>query len=96
MSAVRAFVGYGMGKQRIQAPQIACVGRRGTGARLREGWILNLHVIVKKGTWEVLVGDNEWTAVARDGERGALYTAMVEVTGRGSQLLSILPTERTL
>jgi methionyl aminopeptidase len=83
LSVVRAFVGYGMGKQRIQAPQVSGFGRKGTGARLKPGWILNLHVIIKHGTPEVNIAANEWTAVAADGSRGALFTSMVEVTTAG-------------
>jgi methionyl aminopeptidase len=83
LAVVRAFVGYGMGKSRIQPPQISGVGSPGTGTRLAAGSILNLHVIVKHGSPDVVIGDNRWTAHAEDGRRGALFTAMVEVTRDG-------------
>lgn len=83
LSVVRAFVGYGMGKLRIQGPQIDGVGMAGRGARLRPGMILNLHVIIKHGSPEVQIAGNRWTALAEDGRRGALFTSMVEVTSHG-------------
>lgn len=90
VSVVRAYVGHGMGKTRIQDPQVHGVGTTGTGARLRPGWILNLHVILKRGTPEVLVAANRWTALADDNQRGVLYTAMVEITADGHRTLTTL------
>jgi methionyl aminopeptidase len=83
LSVVRSFLGYGMGKQRIQAPQVSGVGERATGMRMRPGLILNIHVIIKRGSFDVDISPNEWTALAADGLRGALFTSMVEVTPKG-------------
>jgi methionyl aminopeptidase len=80
---VRAFVGYGMGKSRIQSPQVNGFGSPGKGQRFKPGWVLNLHVILKHGSPEVEITDNRWTARAEDGRRGAIFTAMVEVTAEG-------------
>jgi methionyl aminopeptidase len=88
LSVVRAFVGYGMGKSRIQAPQISGVGNPGRGARLRPGMILNLHVIIKHGSPHVRIAENRWTAFAEDGRRGALFTSMIEVTSDGHTALT--------
>jgi methionyl aminopeptidase len=85
---IRAFVGYGMGQQRIQAPQIPATGRKGMGARLRTGWILNVHVILKHGTPEIEIAGNQWTALASDKKRGCIFTCMVEVTADGHRVLS--------
>jgi len=87
-SVVRAYVGYGMGKQRLQQPQVSGFGRAGTGSRLLPGMILNIHVIIKQGSFEVAIAPNKWTAMAVDGLRGALFTAMVEVTAGGRARLT--------
>lgn len=89
-AVIRAFVGYGMGQQRIQAPQIPGTGKKGTGARLQPGWILNVHVILKHGTPEVDIADNRWTALASDHRRGCIFTCMVEVTADGHRILSTI------
>ena len=85
---IRAFVGYGMGQQRIQAPQIPGTGRKGMGARLQTGWILNVHVILKRGTPDIEIAGNQWTALASDKKRGCIFTHMVEVTADGHRVLS--------
>jgi methionyl aminopeptidase len=87
LAVVRQFVGYGMGAQRIQAPAIPGYGKQGLGAKLREGQILNVHVILKAGSPDVLIAENGWTAVASDGKRGALKSCMMEVEARGCRLL---------
>ena len=87
LAVVRQFVGYGMGAKRIQEPAIPCYGRQGLGAKLREGQILNVHVILKAGSPEVSIAENGWTAVASDGKHGALKSCMMEVEAKGCRLL---------
>jgi methionyl aminopeptidase len=84
---VRQFVGYGMGARRIQAPMIPGYGTQGRGAKLREGQILNVHVILKAGSPDVSIAEDGWTAVASDGNRGALKSCMMEVDAGGCRLL---------
>jgi hypothetical protein len=45
---------------------------------------------LKRGKYPVFIADDHWTATAVDGQRGALFTAMVEVTSRGGKLLGAL------
>jgi methionyl aminopeptidase len=90
LSVVRAFVGYRIGSALILPPQIEGTGKPGAGSRLEEGWILHLHVVLKRGKYPVFIADDHWTATAVDGQRGALFTAMVEVTSRGGKLLGAL------
>jgi methionyl aminopeptidase len=87
LAVVRQFVGYGMGARRIQEPAIPGYGKEGQGAKLREGQILNVHVILKAGSPDVSIAENGWTAVAADGKRGALKSCMMEVEARGCRLL---------
>lgn len=93
LSVIRDFVGYGMGKLRIQEPKVSGFGTRGRGARLQPGWILNIHVILKHGAFPVDISENGWTAISRDRERAALFTCMVEVTRSGHQVLTPLLDE---
>lgn len=90
LSVVRDFVGYGMGKKRIDEPQVKGYGKAGFGPRLKAGTILNIHVIAKQGTAEVTITENDWAAVAADAERGALFTCMAEITADGHHLLTPL------
>ena len=38
----------------------------------------------------VTVSENKWTALAEDGQRGALFSCMVEITTDGHRLLTPL------
>jgi methionyl aminopeptidase len=76
---VRDYTGYAMGRAMLEAPQIPCYGRPGTGKRLRSGQIINVHVIAKAGHWGVEVGSDGWTATGKSDEPSALFTAMVLV-----------------
>lgn len=93
LSVVRAFVGYRVGGALIMPPQLEGTGQKGQGPRLQEGWVLHLHVVCKRGKYPVFIADDHWTATAVDGQRGALFTALVEVTGRRGKLLSTLLDE---
>ncbi len=89
-AVVRDYVGYGMGRERIQPPQLPCYGRAGTGRRLVPGQVLHIHVIAKAGGWQVSLEDDEWTTRSADGRPGVLLTAMVLVEEDGAVLLSRL------
>lgn len=91
LSVVRSFVGYGMGKSRIQEPQVCGYGSLGRGTRIRPGWILNVHVIAKHGSPEVLISENDWTAISADQRRAALFSCMAEVTSEGCNVLTPIP-----
>ena len=93
LSVVRDFIGYGTGKKRIQDPPVHGHGKAGFGKRLAAGTVLNIHVILKHGSPEVTVLDNEWTAVANDGQRGAVFTCMAEITADSHRLLTPLLDE---
>lgn len=58
--------------------------------------MLNVYAILKHGSHEVTIDDNDWTARSADGERGALFTCMVEVTPEGQNLLTPLLDSLTL
>ena len=91
LSVVRSFVGYGMGKSRIQEPQVGGYGSAGKGARIKPGWILNLHVIAKHGSPSVIIAENDWTAISEDEKNAALFSCMVEVTSKGCHVLTPIP-----
>ena len=85
---MRDYVGYGMGHAMMEAPQLPCYGRAGTGPRLRSGQILNVHVIAKAGDYRVSVAPDDWTVTGEPGEPSALFTAMVLVQHDHAEVLS--------
>jgi methionyl aminopeptidase len=58
---VRELVGHGLGKQLHEEPQVPNYGRRGTGAKLREGLVLAIEPMINLGKREVYTESDGWT-----------------------------------
>ncbi len=87
-SVVREFVGHGIGKRLHEDPQVPNYGQRDRGVRLREGMVLALEPMVNAGRPEVVVKEDGWTAVTKDGSRSAHFEHSVAVTDSGPYVLS--------
>ena len=83
---IRDFCGYTMGQERIQKPNILNYDA-GSETVITPGIILNVYVIVKTGPAGLRVlPDN--SVVTRNGEIGAVATAMVVVEPSGRSVLT--------
>ena len=89
-SVVRDFVGHGIGKRLHEEPQVPNFGQRDRGVRLREGMVLAIEPMVNVGGPDVVIKDDGWTAVTRDGSRSAHFEHSVAVTDNGPYVLSQL------
>jgi methionyl aminopeptidase len=89
-SAVRDFVGHGIGKFMHERPQIPNFGIPGRGVRLRAGMTLAIEPMINAGGHEVVVLDDGWTAVTRDRSLSAHFEHSVAVTENGPIILSQL------
>jgi methionyl aminopeptidase len=87
-SVVRDFTGHGIGRALHEAPQVPNFGRSGEGTRLLPGMTLAIEPMVNAGTHEVLVLDDDWTAVTRDGKLSAHFEHTVLVTEQGREVLT--------
>jgi methionyl aminopeptidase len=87
-SVVREFVGHGIGTRLHEEPQVPNFGRRGLGARLREGMVLAIEPMVNFGKPEARVLGDKWTAVTVDGSPSAHFEHCVAVTREGPQILT--------
>ncbi|MGB0900447.1 M24 family metallopeptidase, partial [Halocynthiibacter sp.] len=91
LAPIRDFVGYSMGRERIQAPQILGYGPPTRGDVLEAGMILNIHVIGSSGDFRTRVDPDLWTVRMRDEALAAIATAMVLVQEDGYKVLTRLP-----
>ncbi len=89
-SVVRAFVGHGIGKELHEAPQIPNFGTPGKGVRLKAGMVLAIEPMVNEGGSDVVILNDGWTAVTRDGSLSAHFEHTVAVTENGPYVLSKL------
>lgn len=87
-SVVRDFVGHGIGKKLHEEPQVPNFGSRGRGLRLRAGMVLAIEPMVNAGGPEIVIKDDGWTAVTRDGRRSAHFEHSVAITEEGPCVLT--------
>lgn len=87
-SVVRTFVGHGIGKTLHEEPQIPNFGMPGKGPRLKQGMTLAIEPMVNAGGYDVVILDDGWTAVTRDGSLSAHFEHTVVVTKNGARVLT--------
>lgn len=87
-SAVRDFVGHGIGRGLHEDPQIPNYGPPGKGIRLKAGMVLAIEPMINAGGSDVVVQSDGWTAVTRDGSLSAHFEHSVAITDDGPYILS--------
>ncbi|WP_155307046.1 type I methionyl aminopeptidase [Desulfosarcina widdelii] len=90
-SVVREFVGHGVGLDFHEAPQIPHYGRPGTGVRLMPGMVFTIEPMINLGKKELVVLDDGWTAVTKDGSLSAQFEQTLVVTETGFESLTPYP-----
>jgi len=79
-SVVRKFTGHGIGRELHEEPQVPNFGRRGEGPILMPGMTLAIEPMVNVGHWEVIILDDGWTAVTKDGSLSAHFEHTIAIT----------------
>ncbi len=87
-TVVRNFVGHGIGRDLHEEPQIPNFGKPGQGPEIREGMTLAIEPMVNAGGWEVMILDDGWTAVTKDGSLSAHFEHTIAVTKDGNVILT--------
>lgn len=87
-SVVRDFVGHGIGSQMHEDPQVPNFGQPGQGMKLKPGMVIAIEPMVNAGKPDVMVLEDGWTAVAKDGSMSAHFEHTVAVTGEGARILT--------
>lgn len=87
-SVVRQFVGHGIGRAMHEEPHVPNYGEAGKGRRLSAGLVVAIEPMINAGTAEVLVKDDGWTAVTKDGTLSAHFEHSVAITDDGPIVLS--------
>ena len=87
-SVVRDFVGHGIGSHMHEEPQVPNFGQAGEGMKLKPGMVIAIEPMVNAGGPDVMVLDDGWTAVAKDGSMSAHFEHTVAVTAEGARVLT--------
>jgi methionyl aminopeptidase len=88
LAVVRGFVGHGIGRALHEEPEVPNFGAPGHGPRLCPGMVLAIEPMVTMGAPDVLVLDDGWTAVTRDGSLSAHFEDTVALTEHGPVVLT--------
>src|SRR5215213_557335 len=65
---VRELVGHGLGRSMHEDPQVPNYGKRGSGKKLKEGWVLAIEPMINLGTKNVFTEKDGWTVRTADGK----------------------------
>ena len=87
-SVVREYVGHGIGEKLHESPDVPNHGKQGRGVRLAEGMTIAVEPMINAGTESVVVLDDEWTVVTRDGRLSAHYENTIVITADGAEILT--------
>src|SRR4051794_25236724 len=87
-SVVRQFVGHGIGRKMHEAPHVPNYGEPGKGSRLSAGLVVAIEPMVNLGGQDVVIEDDGWTAVTKDGSLSAHFEHSVAITENGPFVLS--------
>jgi methionyl aminopeptidase len=70
---VRELVGHGLGKDLHEDPQVPNYGKRGSGAKLKEGVVIAIEPMINMGKRNVINDEDGWTIRTQDGKPSAHY-----------------------
>ncbi len=85
---VRELVGHGLGRNLHEDPQVPNYGKRGTGAKLKEGIVIAIEPMINLGTKDVYHDADGWTIRTADNKPSAHYEHDVCVKKGKADILS--------
>lgn len=85
---VRELVGHGVGKDLHEDPQVPNYGKRGSGAKLKEGLVIAIEPMINLGKKDVYNDEDGWTIRTRDHKPSAHYEHTVCVKKGAADILS--------
>jgi methionyl aminopeptidase len=85
---VRELVGHGIGRQMHEAPEVPNFGRRGKGAKLRNGMTLAIEPMINLGTKNVKQLDDGWTIVTADARPSAHFEHDIAIMNGKPEILT--------
>lgn len=85
---VRELVGHGLGKEMHESPEVPNFGRRGRGAKLKEGMVLAIEPMINMGTRAIRQLADGWSIVTSDGKYSAHFEHDVAIVDGQPNILS--------
>jgi methionyl aminopeptidase len=88
-SIVRDLCGHGVGKYLHEDPSIPNFGKKGTGAKLKNGMTLAIEPMVNAGDYRVLTAEDGWTVLTRDGSPSAHFEHTILISDNKAEILTV-------
>ena len=88
-SVVRDLCGHGVGKFLHEDPSIPNFGKKGTGAKLKNGMTLAIEPMVNAGTYKVLTAEDGWTILTTDGSSSAHFEHTILISNNKAEILTV-------
>jgi methionyl aminopeptidase len=85
---VRELVGHGLGKNMHEDPQVPNYGKRGSGAKLKEGMVLAIEPMINLDKKEVYTEADGWTVRTKDGKPSVHFEHDVCIRKTAADILS--------
>ncbi len=85
---VRELVGHGIGRHLHEEPQVPNYGKRGTGAKLKEGMVIAIEPMINLGTKNVYHDKDGWTIRTEDGKPAAHFEHTICIQRGKADILS--------
>ncbi len=88
-SVVRLLEGHGVGRNLHEPPSVPNYGKAGTGAKLYAGMTIAIEPMINMGKKEIVLLDDDWTIVTKDGLPASHYENTVLITENGVEILTL-------
>jgi len=96
-SIVRELVGHGLGKSRHEPPDVPNYGKIGKGLIFKKNLVIAIEPMVNLGKKDVIMLDDDWTIVTKDGKPSAHFEHTVCIKLEGCDVLtSFDPIEKSI
>ncbi len=91
---VRELVGHGLGRSMHEDPQVPNYGKRGSGAKMKEGLVIAIEPMINLGKKEVYTDKDGWTVRTTDGKPSVHFEHDVCIQkGKADVLSNYAPIE---
>ena len=87
-SVVEKFVGHGIGRAFHEEPQVPHFGKKGTGPVIIPGMFFTIEPMINLGTKDLIILDDDWTAVTKDGKLSAQFEHTIYISEQGVTVMT--------
>ena len=87
---IRDYVGHGVGLSQHEWPKVPNYVSTGINWKLKVGMVIAVEPMLVEGSYDVLVKENGWTVVSKDGKMSSHFEHSIAITESGPKILSEL------